>query len=225
MMPRMPLIGMTWAVPGAVYAGAGWRSCLRCNTSSRTILPSGPEPAIAVKSIPCSFANLRASGDALRRDGLLATSGLRFSPTSGSRSSIYRWTSLSKMRPPGPEAVISSSLIASFSASWRAAGEALMSGVARCGAICPVSPVGVLFKRASTSTRATSSPGAAMMASSSLTGTSLPSLASNWAIMPSAGDSCSWTTLSVSISSKGCPCETVSPSFTSHFPIFPFVIV
>ena len=115
-----PSAGAGAGAAAGAASGAGGTAARDATTafmSASTTLPPGPVPVTVSRSIPCSRASLRASGDANTRPASAATRA----------ASAAASTSASTMRPPGPLPVMAVRSTPCSRASRRAIGEARTS--------------------------------------------------------------------------------------------------
>ena len=167
--------------------------------------PPGPVPRTWARSTPRSLASFLAAG----------TTWTRRAPAPVSWAAIARRTSSSTTRPLGPVPDTWSRSTSFCLASLRA------TGVTWAAPALPRAPgaLRTLDRRSGLDCdgRGTLSPGSPITATMTPTSTVAPSWAVMWATMPATGDSSSELIFAVSISTRGCPASTESPSFTSHF--------
>ena len=190
----------------------GSRASARRRTSSSTMRPPGPVPSTNARSTPNSCASRRASGEA--RTDVSSWSGASRRPPAntstpaGDRFSIFGFsfsfsahqrTSASTIRPPGPLASTCARSIPNSAAFRRARGVAkrrVGRGVS-VNTWLNIPPIGTL------------TPASTRIGPNT----------------PSAGDSTSTLTLSVSISSTDSPLRTASPAAFSQRTTLPSVMV
>ena len=176
---------------------------MAASTSNLITRPCGPEPEICATSMPASLAMRRASGEEnTRSPDCVVGAG-------AGAAGFWSRIGLSSL-------AAGSDAVSGFSASCLGASALGVSAAAGAGAASPP-PLAA---------SSTLSPSAARMAITALTLTpSVPAATTIFATVPSSTASTSIVALSVSISQRTSPEETLSPSLTSHLARLPSSMV